>query len=290
MDLRCRWFTYSPALYICTSYKNRLLLIAHMKSHLLIVVNCFFILAAYSQKYTEPDKLKTFNIVVNYDSYTVKTQMLKDNRQIDVKDDRTYMWCSANKIIETKAGYDGKLLHGYYKSFYFENNQLRESGTVRYGLKNKEWRYWYSDGKLREVITYKNGKKNGKYVLYNDYGNMMAKGRFKNDLLHGAFYTYTNFGAVEAKKKYRSGNEVIPKTKPAKVKKETAPKTEKKQKAEKAPADAGTGKAAPAKQKKKKEPAEPGTKKSSGKKLKGLFKKKDKPASQPGKQPASSSA
>jgi hypothetical protein len=174
-----------------------------------------------SQKEVEPEKIKAFSITVNYDNYTVKTQMLKDPKKITIDNDLTYLWFNAHKILETKGGFDGKLIHGYYKSFYL-NNQLRESGEVKYGLKHNIWKNWYPDGKLKEVITYKNGRKNGYYELYNDYGELMAKGCFKNDLLHGKFYTYDNLGRISATKKYKHGNEMIPKPKKEKVKKKSS--------------------------------------------------------------------
>ncbi len=181
----------------------------------------FFVIysTAFSQRPVEPTEMKTFNIIVNYEDYSVKTQMLKDPKKICVNNDLCYLWYNSNKITETKGGYDGKLLHGYYKSFYAFNNQLRESGQIKYGLKNKEWKYWYTDGKLREVITWKKGRKNGKYILYNDYGEIMAKGNFKNDLLHGKFYTYDKTGRIAEKKRYKNGNEIISKPKTEKVKK-----------------------------------------------------------------------
>lgn len=271
---------------------NALFLI-RMKSFLPLLL-VFTSALAFAQKFTEPDRIKTFNIVVNYDTYTVKTQMLKDCKKIHVLDDRSYLWCSANKIMETRAGYDGKLLHGYYKSFYFENSQLRESGKVHYGLKQGEWRFWYADGKLREVITYKKGKKNGAYKLYNDYGSLMAKGRFKKDMLHGRFYTYNNLGSVEAKKTYRHGAEVIARARPQKTKKkntEPAPEKEKKQKKIKA------GKKEPLKKKKEKAPApekqeteggEAKKKKDPAQWLKDLFKKKQKKTGEPADNPTSS--
>src|SRR5437868_6907109 len=100
---------------------------------------------ASAQKYTEPDEMKTFNITVNYDDYTVKTQMLRDGEKVKTDNELAYLWYKSNKIIETKGGYDGRLLHGYYKTFYL-NNQLREQGEIKYGLKHKEWKYWYSNG------------------------------------------------------------------------------------------------------------------------------------------------
>jgi hypothetical protein len=184
-----------------------------------------FIGTVYSlkaQSFDPPSKLKQFSITVNYDDYTVKTEMLAQPKTICVSNDRTYMWYAAQKIMETKGGYDGKLIHGPYRSFYL-NNQLREKGFVKNGLRNKQWKYWYSDGKLREVITWKNGTKCGPYELYNDFGQLMAKGRFKNDKLQGKFYTYGNGGSLIEKKVYKNGNELE-----SKVKKEKHKKTRKK--------------------------------------------------------------
>ena len=44
----------------------------------------FILLFAFSvsaQRFVEPDKMKAFNITVNYPDYTVKTQMLKEPKQ-----------------------------------------------------------------------------------------------------------------------------------------------------------------------------------------------------------------
>jgi len=185
--------------------------------HKLLVALTFFITGGtiFSQPFTEPSKMKQFNITVNFDDYTVKTQMLSQDKKICLNNGRTYMWYTAQKIMETKGGYSGKLIHGTYTAFYL-NNQLKEKGEVKYGLKNKAWRYWYPDGKLKEIITWKNGVKNGPYYLYNDYGQPMAKSTFKNDKLNGKFYTYGNNGVILEKKKYKNGNEVPKKVKPFK--------------------------------------------------------------------------
>lgn len=177
-----------------------------------------------AQKFIEPDKQKQFNITVNYEDYTVKTQMLSQPKDIVVKNDKTYMWYSSQKILDTKGGYDGKLIHGKYNAFYL-NNQLKEQGSVKYGLKNKEWKYWYPDGKLKEVINWKSGLKNGHYELYNDYGKIMARGNFRKDLLHGKFYTYGVNGIITEKKKYKNGEEIIPKTKKVAIGKTQKEKT-----------------------------------------------------------------
>jgi hypothetical protein len=187
-----------------------------------------------AQSVTEPSKIKQFNITVNYDDYTVKTQMLSHPKKIETKSELTYMWYASQKIMETKGGFDGKLIHGFYNSFYL-NNQLKEQGSIRYGLKHKTWKYWYPDGRLRELITWKNGVKNGEYCIYNDVGQIMAKGNFKNDKLNGKFMTFGPNGIITEKKKYKDGVEIIPKptierVKPPKEPKEKKPKKEKKSK------------------------------------------------------------
>jgi len=187
------------------------------------VVLLFFFCSVFSQKYIEPDKIKQFNITVNYPDYTIKTQMLSQNREFAVNNERTYLWYASQKIMETKGGYDGRLIHGKYRSFYL-NNQLKEQGLVRYGLKHGEWKYWYPDGKLNELIHWKKGVKNGRYHLYNDNGELMAKGHFKKDKLHGRFYTYGANGKIIEKKKYKNGTEVYSKTKKIKSKKEKVEK------------------------------------------------------------------
>jgi len=188
--------------------------------------------ALHSQSPTEPSKMKQFNITVNFDDYTVKTQMLSHNKKFEPKSELTYMWYSSQKIMETKGGFDGKLIHGYYNSFYL-NNQLKEQGTIRYGLKDKTWKYWYNNGVIRESITWKNGVKNGEYKIFNDYGQIMAKGNFKKDKLNGKFYTYNSNGIVLDVKKYKEGQEIYPKIKQEKPPKQKPVEEQKKEKPKK---------------------------------------------------------
>jgi antitoxin component YwqK of YwqJK toxin-antitoxin module len=195
-----------------------------------ITISYILLIISYqlcSQKFVEPDKQKQFNITVNYDDYTVKTQMLSANKEIKINNTKTYLWYGSQKIMETKGGFDGKLIHGKYNSFYL-NNQLKEQGIIKYGLRHKQWKYWYPDGKLKEIITWKNGVKNGHYELYNDNGQVMAKGHFKNDKLHGKFFTYNPGGKVAESKVYKDGDEVIApmKKKKSSVKKERRKRTE----------------------------------------------------------------
>ncbi|MFO0355671.1 MAG: toxin-antitoxin system YwqK family antitoxin [Sphingobacteriaceae bacterium] len=197
---------------------------------LFLNIGLFSVLGFFAQSFTEPSKIKSFNVTVNFPDYTVKTQMLNHTKSFEPKSDLTYMWYEHQKIMETKGGFDGKLIHGTYRSFYL-NNQLKEKGEIRYGLKNSKWKYWYNNGNIRESITWKDGTKNGTYCIFNDDGKLMAKGNFKNDKLHGRFYTYDINGKVLEKKRYKEGTEVLKKVKvkkEPKVKKIKEPKDEKK--------------------------------------------------------------
>lgn len=208
-----------------------------MRSFLYIFIFFSLFIKSVAQSFVEPDKMKSFNITVNYPDYTVKTQMLKDPKKIKLDPDLSYHWYISQKIMETKGGFDGKLLHGYYKSFYL-TDQLFESGEFYYGVKSGEWKNWYPDGKLKEITNWKNGRKNGKYILYSDLGVLMATGEFEKDELTGEFKTYDNFGKESSVRKYKNGKEIIKKEKVEKVKKEkkskektensTEPKKEKK--------------------------------------------------------------
>ncbi|MBL7893836.1 MAG: hypothetical protein JNK50_00990 [Bacteroidia bacterium] len=164
-------------------------------------------IAVQAQSFVSPSQIEAFNITVNYSDYTVKTQILKEGKKIKTQNDLIYLWYKSNQIIETSGGFDGRLLHGYFKSFYL-NNQLKEQGELKYGLKNKEWKYWYSNGQLKEIINWRDGRKSGVYMLYNENGRLMAKSTFKKDKLNGKFFTYDITGKVIDTKEYKNGDEV----------------------------------------------------------------------------------
>lgn len=253
-----------------------------MKAPILLFLY-FVAFTAAAQRFVEPDKMKSFNITVNYPDYTVKAQMLKEPKKMHPDAELTYHWYTSQKIMETKGGFDGKLLHGTYRSFYL-NDQLFESGEFKYGVKTGEWRTWYGDGKLKEICHWKNGRKNGHYALYSDYGKLLASGTFRRDLLTGTFTTYDASGNVSAIRKYRKGKEVLKREKAQKVKKQKAEPTEKPvekrgerkgffgKKKKSTPAD---GKA-PEMDKDKVSPKDTNEHKTPGQKFKSLFRKKPK--------------
>lgn len=240
-----------------------------MKSAFYIIIFFSLTIQCLGQSFIEPDKMKSFNVTVNYPDYTVKTQMLKDPKKFTPDVDLTYHWYTAQKIMETKGGFDGKLLHGYYHSFYL-TDQLFESGMFKYGVKSGVWKNWFPDGKIKEITNWKNGKKNGSYQLYTDLGVLMATGKFKNDELTGEFKTYNNFGKVSSVRKYKNGKEIIKKEK---IKKEASTSSANK-KSKENPENNSTE---PKKEKKSsKSDSIKKEKKPLGQKIKSIFKRKPK--------------
>ena len=187
-----------------------------LKFHSLLAFTLLLTCSAFAQKAIDPTKMTSFNITVNYPDYTVKTQMLKDNKKVKKRDDRIYHWYNSNKIMETTGSFDGNVLHGYYKSFYMSNN-LKEEGSFKYGIKSGEWTSWYPEGKIKDIIHWKNGQKNGKYKLYDELGNLLVEGNFKNDALNGKFKTFKNNNLVQSSK-LKNGVQQMPK--PKKIKEE----------------------------------------------------------------------
>ena len=178
------------------------------------VLSFFFSQILFSQN---PDKpKKTFTINISKKDTTIKADVLTDKCNIKPDENLTYNWFASNKIISTKGGYDGHLLHGGYTSFY-GNNNLWQKGKFNKGLKEGKWMTWFIDGKINEITHWKKGMKNGKYTMYSNEGKIMLEAKFKNDKLNGTMTSYQD-EKILSKRKYKNGAEVISKDKLPKVK------------------------------------------------------------------------
>ena len=121
----------------------------------------------FSQNPEKPKK--TFTASISKRDTTIKADVLSDKSDFSPEENLTYCWFSSNRILETKGGYDGRLLHGSFTSFY-GNKNLRQKGKFTKGLKKGKWINWYSDGSINEVSHWKKGMKNGKFYLYSVEG------------------------------------------------------------------------------------------------------------------------
>lgn len=176
---------------------------------------------------------KRYSIYVNHPNYSVKTNVLNSNKNIKPKANLIYYWYSANKIMETQGGFDGKVLDGTYTVFYLSNN-LKERGRFKNGLKHGEWTTWFEDGRIHEVLVWKRGVLHGECKTYNEKGELIKIWNVRNNKLHGYEAIYEN-GKIISDHQYKNGKVLPEKSKENKksaekpVKQtETKPGTEKK--------------------------------------------------------------
>ena len=156
-----------------------------------------------SGKEFSEEQSKTYIVYINYSDYSVHASVLFDSRKIHPKIGYNYYWYSDNDIKQTDGGFDGKLLHGEYKSFYLYKN-LKEQGNFSYGLKQGLWKTWYDNGKIHELIHYKNSLEHGSYEKYDESGNLISKSNFKNGTRNGKMFFYQN-GKIDSIVNYKNG-------------------------------------------------------------------------------------
>ena len=177
----------------------------------------FFILSNFSSYSQNRNKSKeTSSFTINTSNSTIKFEVLSEKIVFQPIKALTYYWFSTNKILETKGGYDGKLLHGQYACFYMNSN-LKEKGKFKKGLKDGEWVSWFENGRIMETITWKSGLKSGPYRSFNEQGHPVLEAEYKNGLLNGKMVTYVN-GKMTDTRMYKDDKELDPAIKPKSIK------------------------------------------------------------------------
>lgn len=149
---------------------------------------------------------ETYTVYLNYPNYTVKANVWNDANKIKTKDTLTYFWYASNKIIQTQGGYEGRLLHGLFSSFFLNSN-LREKGSFNKGLKDGQWFYWYENGKLKEIVYWKNGLRDGLTKEYDNSGILKKETSYKLGVLNGFSIEYDKSKKVISKRKFKNGVE-----------------------------------------------------------------------------------
>ena len=151
--------------------------------------------------------IKCYSININDQNLSIKTGVLSTPLSIIANETLSYYWYASNKIIVTKGGYDGKLLHGQYKVFYLSNN-IKENGYFNKGLKTGKWINWYEGGKIKEMSCWKNGIQYGEYKTFNEDEQLNMKVNYKEGKLHGVSTTYQE-GKIISQRNYKNGIEII---------------------------------------------------------------------------------
>ncbi|MBS1635859.1 MAG: hypothetical protein JST26_08030 [Bacteroidetes bacterium] len=236
-----------------------------MKRFLLsIIITGCFAFQAHSKK------PPTTTLYLSLPDQIVKCQVISEKCELAPKETLTYYWYAHNAVFNTQGGFDGRILHGSYRTFYL-NNQLKESGQFDKGLKNKTWTRWNEQGKIMEIYTWKKGVLHGLHKVYNDKGELVLEESIKNGVPDGKHLVYEN-GKLKESKVYDKGKE-----KPATPKKEKPAKAVKEKKAETSTPKEKTKKPKEKKQKDTTKTTDKKEKKPFLQKVKGWF-KKDKPA------------
>lgn len=243
------------------------------------IIFLFFYFSSFSGK----PPISTFYLSLADE--TIKAQAISEKTTIKAEQNKIYYWYSHNNIHQTQGGYDGRILHGEYSSFYL-SNQLKEKGRFYKGLKHQRWTLWYENGKLHEVYHWKKGMLNGLHQVYNEQGILVLEENYDDGILDGKQKVFEN-GKLKSTKCFEDGKEKSPKEKKSLF-------SFKKKKTNTEPSDKNEEKTKPEVKKKKekevktksnKTSAEPITqdskeKKSLFKKISSLFKKKEKSSTQ----------
>lgn len=133
-----------------------------------------------------------YQSISDYKGYSI-FYIYKSVPEIKLNPVLDYYWYIENEIHITKGTVGGRPLHGNFVAYYLDNN-LKEKGNYTFGLKNKEWNYWYPNGNLHKCEYYKNGLLNGKYTVYNDKNQIVISGEYKKNQKHGVWKLYENNG------------------------------------------------------------------------------------------------
>lgn len=210
------------------------------------------------------------NEVIKFDAWVWKKPL-----RISPSTGKMYHWYKSNAIMSTNGGFDGKVLHGKYAAFYLNNN-LKEKGRIKKGLKCGEWKAWYDNGNINEIASWKKGSKTGGYALYSEDGKLLEKGKLKNGIRHGFIKSYAA-DTVSSLIRFKNG---VPQLEVATGKGKKSENVKNDRSKDNAQTDGGNkGKKISLKKKSNEEEkgkAADNKKKLFSEKLKGLFKKKDK--------------
>src|SRR5687767_7067543 len=125
-----------------------------------------FVITAFNGAAQNFNDKKNYTVYVNQSDYSVVAEVLAKPKLPQSDASKEYYWYKGNNIMSTRGGYEGKLLHGKFSSFYLNNN-LKEKGKYNMGLKEGEWKKWHPNGTIAEIVNWKNGFKHGKYQAFN---------------------------------------------------------------------------------------------------------------------------
>jgi antitoxin component YwqK of YwqJK toxin-antitoxin module len=161
---------------------------------------------------------KYTTVYINYPDYEVKARIKNKILSQTVSDTVSIYWYKSNRIHKTQGGFEGKLLHGQYHSFYLNGN-LKEQGQFKNGVKNGKWTQWYENGMFKATINWKLGLMSGVQKEFNNKGQLIKEINYRRGRLNGKTVEYSD-SKIISEKKYKNNIEILKKEKIVEQKKE----------------------------------------------------------------------
>ena len=139
------------------------------------------------RKYEKPENQTIF---INGNDSVLRFQ-ISERKPKHYNFNRTYYWYKNNSILKTTGGGDGRTLHGDYTCFFPDNN-LKEKGKFKYGLKTGTWIIWYNNGKMKEISNWCRGLLHGNISTFDMEGNKISTEKYRNGKKIGDSYKLHN--------------------------------------------------------------------------------------------------
>lgn len=140
-----------------------------------------------------------YEVSVQDTNFTYRFEILTNKISKGVNTNVFYFWYANNQLHNTLGGYDGRLLDGYYQSFYLHSNNLSSKGSFNEGLKTGQWTEWYQNGLIREISNWKNGLRDGITETFDSIGNKVSSKRYVKGEVHGVYCLFDSYGNMSYK-------------------------------------------------------------------------------------------
>lgn len=185
-------------MYVCTP-KNKYLIMRYF----LFLMLLSFSIVGFSQVKKSKTKTHVVTITMLHNEYSQASIIDITKKKVKPKIQKNYLWYINDEVKTTSGGFDGKLLHGTYTTYYQSNN-LKSKGNVCYGLRDDTWTDWYENGRIKQISNWNKGVMCGEFMQYNETGQLLVKANYKKGRLHGKYLTFSSDGSFKTDK-YKKG-------------------------------------------------------------------------------------
>lgn len=173
-------------------------------SNILRATACLVFTCCVMHSHGQKAKAQVFHVIVNEPEYTRDFNVIDKEKTLLVRSNRDYHWYKSNRVLTTKGGQGGRLLHGDYSEYYLNKN-LKSQGHIRKGTYVGTWKEWWPNGMIKARYRYRFGKKAGKQYNYDQDGTLTSIVRYRQGKRWGWTVIYQDGDRVK-KERYRKGD------------------------------------------------------------------------------------